>query len=77
MGGCLLGRPIPFTWHRKDYSNGKIVKESECINTSSADELNPIYSITKVLVEKVVAFRKATGLIEGVEKLRQVKGLQK
>ena len=65
----------PFSWYRKDYKNGEIVKESISINEATSEELTSLYSIDEEFADKIVSYRSAIGRIENVDDLRKIAGI--
>jgi hypothetical protein len=68
---------VPLTWKRQDFLNGKLSKESPCINTADTKEIQAINDniIDLNAAQAVVDFRNRVGSIQSKDDLKQIKQL--
>lgn len=74
---ALWYNQIPFTWNKKDYKDGKVFKETPCINTANEEELHSLNEdiITKKMARKIISLRRAVGKICSTEDLKKIDGI--
>ncbi len=73
----ILIEYVPFTWFRADYSNGKKVKESICINKVNSKKFKQEFGwiISDEKVAKIFNLRKAIGKIKSISDLKKIKNI--
>lgn len=68
---------VPLSWHRKDFENGKLVKESPSLNTSDLNKLIELDHIGEVTAQKIIFFREENSGINNPKDLDEIDNLTK
>lgn len=62
----------PLTWHRQDFENGNVVKETPTLQTCSKEELEDLYPMDSDAAQRVLDAREKHGMLNS-NLLRQIK----